>query len=130
MAFTLCLRWIRGSGIQASHAQKRSVRPSPPVSDRPTTGRMAKGSYIGTARSPVMVGAGPRSCHRGAILAGGRTGDLGPGGSPKSPTNILLASQPWYKRCGGATAQSALGWYRPSVEVSETLDGRPSGVLV
>ena len=33
------------------------------------------------------------------------------------------------KRCG-ATAQSALGWYRPSVGVPETLDGRPSGVLV
>ena len=30
----------------------------------------------------------------------------------------------------GATAQSALGWYRPSVGVPETLDGRPSGVLV
>ena len=33
------------------------------------------------------------------------------------------------KRCG-ATAQSALGWYRPSVEVPETLDGKPSGVRV
>ena len=33
------------------------------------------------------------------------------------------------RRCG-ATAQSALGWYRPSVGVPETLDGRPSGVLV
>ena len=33
------------------------------------------------------------------------------------------------KRCG-ATAQSALGWYRPSVGVPETLDGKPSGVLV
>ena len=33
-------------------------------------------------------------------------------------------------RRGGATAQSALGWYRPSVGVPETLDGRPSGVLV
>eukprot|EP00964_Phaeocystis_antarctica_P059312 scaffold35211_cov68-Phaeocystis_antarctica.AAC.2 len=32
-------------------------------------------------------------------------------------------------RRGGATAQSALGWYRPSVGVPETLDGRPSGVL-
>ena len=31
---------------------------------------------------------------------------------------------------GRATAQSALGWYRPSVEVPETLDGKPSGVLV
>eukprot|EP00964_Phaeocystis_antarctica_P020739 scaffold11462_cov68-Phaeocystis_antarctica.AAC.4 len=30
----------------------------------------------------------------------------------------------------GATAQSALGWYRPSVGVPETFDGRPSGVLV
>ena len=29
-----------------------------------------------------------------------------------------------------ATAQSALGWYRPSVGVPETLDGKPSGVLV
>eukprot|EP00964_Phaeocystis_antarctica_P104471 scaffold69582_cov58-Phaeocystis_antarctica.AAC.3 len=36
---------------------------------------------------------GPKSCHRGAILAGGRTGDLSPG--PKSPPNILLAPQPW-----------------------------------
>eukprot|EP00964_Phaeocystis_antarctica_P061911 scaffold37025_cov77-Phaeocystis_antarctica.AAC.2 len=30
----------------------------------------------------------------------------------------------------GPTAQSALGWYRPSVGVPETLDGKPSGVLV
>ena len=29
-----------------------------------------------------------------------------------------------------ATAQSALGWYRPSVGVPETLDGKPSGALV
>ena len=35
---TLCLRWIRGSGILASHGQKRFVRPSPPVSDRPRSG--------------------------------------------------------------------------------------------
>eukprot|EP00964_Phaeocystis_antarctica_P006138 scaffold3347_cov75-Phaeocystis_antarctica.AAC.4 len=33
-------------------------------------------------------------------------------------------------RRGGATAQSALGRYRPSVGVPEKLDGRPSGVLV
>ena len=33
--FRLCVRWIRGSGILASHAKKRSVRPSPRVSDRP-----------------------------------------------------------------------------------------------
>eukprot|EP00964_Phaeocystis_antarctica_P062951 scaffold37740_cov59-Phaeocystis_antarctica.AAC.1 len=33
-------------------------------------------------------------------------------------------------RRGEATAQSVLGWYRPSVGVPETLDGRPSGVLV
>ena len=33
------------------------------------------------------------------------------------------------KRCG-ATAQSALGWYRPSVGVPETLAGKPCGVLV
>ena len=34
-AFHCWLRWIRGSRIPASHAEKRSVRPSPPVSDRP-----------------------------------------------------------------------------------------------
>jgi len=34
-ALDFCLRWIRGSRIPPSHAQKRSVRPSPPVSDRP-----------------------------------------------------------------------------------------------
>ena len=35
--FHVCLRWIRGSRIRVSHAAKRSVRPSPPVSDRPIT---------------------------------------------------------------------------------------------
>ena len=34
-ALDFWLRWIRGSRIPPSHAQKRSVRPSPPVSDRP-----------------------------------------------------------------------------------------------
>ena len=34
--FHFCLRWIRGSRIPASHGEKRSVSPSPPVSDRPT----------------------------------------------------------------------------------------------
>ena len=53
---------------------------------------------------------------------------LGPGGA----RNPLQTSSPPLspgKRCG-AMAQSALGWYRPSVGVPETLDGRPSGVLV
>eukprot|EP00964_Phaeocystis_antarctica_P021194 scaffold11740_cov53-Phaeocystis_antarctica.AAC.1 len=69
-----------------------------------------------------MVGAGPKSCHRGAILAGrGRTGDLARGGSPKSPPNTSSSHLSPGKRCG-ATAQSALGWYRPSVKVPETLD--------
>ena len=57
-------------------------------------------------------------------------GDLGPGGSPKSPPNILLVNPSVLVRRGGATAQSALGWYRPSVGVPETLDGKTSGVLV
>ena len=35
-ALDFWLRWIRGSRIPPSHAQKRSVRPSPPVSDRPS----------------------------------------------------------------------------------------------
>ena len=56
-------------------------------------------------------------------------GDLGPGGSPKSPPNIILAPHCPGKRCG-AKAQSALGWYISSVEVPETLGGKPSGVLV
>ena len=34
--FTFCFRWIRGFGFLASHAEKRSVGPSPPVSDRPS----------------------------------------------------------------------------------------------
>ena len=42
---------------------------------------------------------------------------------------ITIAAATPGKRCG-ATAQSALGWYRPSVGVPETLDGKPSGVLV
>ena len=46
----------------------------------------------------------------------------GPGGDrgePEIPPNILLTLSPG--RRGGATAQSALGWYRPSVGVPETL---------
>ena len=40
----------------------------------------------------------------------------------ESPPNILPTPQSCGRRCG-ATAQSALGWYRPSVGVPETLDG-------
>eukprot|EP00964_Phaeocystis_antarctica_P134527 scaffold98808_cov69-Phaeocystis_antarctica.AAC.15 len=51
----------------------------------------------------------------------------------KHVETFLPTPQSWYRR-GGATAQSAtyarLGWYRPSVGVPETLDGRASGVLV
>ena len=50
------------------------------------------------------------------------------GGSPKSPLQTSSPPLSPGKRCG-ATAQSALGWYRPSVGVPETLDGKPSGYL-
>ena len=52
----------------------------------------------------------------------------GPGGEPEIPSKH--PPRPSVLVGGVATAQSALGWYRPSVGVPETLDGRPSGVLV
>ena len=41
------------------------------------------------------------------------------GGARRVPPKILLTLSPG--RRGGAKAQSALGWYRPSVGVPETL---------
>ena len=54
----------------------------------------------------------------------GATPIPGPGGEPEISSPPLSPG----KRCW-ATAQSALGWYRPSVGVPESLDGKPSGVL-
>ena len=58
------------------------------------------------------------ACGEGKRARGEARNPLQKSSSPLSPG----------KRCG-ATAQSALGWYRPSAGVSETLDGKPSGVL-
>eukprot|EP00964_Phaeocystis_antarctica_P042893 scaffold24592_cov63-Phaeocystis_antarctica.AAC.2 len=50
-------------------------------------------------------------------------------GRDRASSKILLTPQSSRKRCE-ATAQSALGWYRPSVGVPETFGGyRSSGVL-
>ena len=54
-AFHSLLRWIRGSGILASNAQKRSVKPSPPVSDRPTTS--ATSAFLGLLRPSTRLSA-------------------------------------------------------------------------
>ena len=56
--FHVCLRWIRGSRIRVSHAQKRSVRPSPPVSDRPTCSRFS----ASTARQVASPACRSRTC--------------------------------------------------------------------
>ena len=76
-----------------------------------------------------LHGAGPRSCYRGAIYsqeAGRGTWARGGARNPLQTSSSHLSPG---ERCG-ATAQSALGWYRPSVGVPETLDGKPSNVLV
>ena len=52
-------------------------------------------------------------------------GPRGRRGEPEVPPKILLSPHPVLTlspgRRGGAKAQSALGWYRPSVGVPETL---------
>eukprot|EP00964_Phaeocystis_antarctica_P150420 scaffold117829_cov47-Phaeocystis_antarctica.AAC.3 len=60
------------------------------------------------------------------LRPGAHTGARGGARNPLQTSSSPLSPG----RRGGATAQSALGWYRPSVGVPETLDGRPSGVLV
>ena len=54
-AFQVWLRWIRGSRIPASHAGKRSVRPSPPVSDRPNTSFLHSSGFDDYRRGPHQV---------------------------------------------------------------------------
>ena len=63
-AFDFWLRWIRGSRIPASHAQKRSVSPSPPVSDRPSSGRMLVARSLCGPHPTHDAARTPRLCIR------------------------------------------------------------------
>eukprot|EP00964_Phaeocystis_antarctica_P038160 scaffold21839_cov65-Phaeocystis_antarctica.AAC.1 len=70
MAFTLCLRWIRGSGIQASHAQKRSCLLPPGVLVAPPRWPHAASMAAATRRSCAAAWATARArCWRGTPTA-------------------------------------------------------------
>eukprot|EP00964_Phaeocystis_antarctica_P101962 scaffold67406_cov66-Phaeocystis_antarctica.AAC.3 len=87
-------------------------------SDADTSGVRTRAAYAGLRRT--RRGRATRTgtaCGEGKRARGGA--------QPKSPTKILLTPQPG-KRCE-ATAQSALGWYRPSVGVPQR---RSAGTVV
>ena len=79
-------------------------------------GECAELAHLARGSSKLFT---PRHAENGPSSRGGARNPLQTSSPPLSPG----------KR-SGATAQSALGWYRPSVGVPETLDGKPSGVLV
>ena len=69
--------------------------------------------------SAVVVCRFPAPDKRGYI----RARVVPTGHATHAPPNILAPAPLIPGRRCGATAQSALGWYRPSVGVPETLDG-------
>ena len=74
-ALVVFVAYIFSVQFSCRNLLKKNVSSTPPIIFHSYPRAEWLRAAIGTARSPVMVGAGPRSCYRGAILAGGRTGD-------------------------------------------------------